>query len=199
MITLDLLKHVSKTPPDNLAEILNKILPKYGINTKQRIAHFIGQTAHESGGFTSLKENLNYSAKGLCSTWPKRFPDINSANPYNRSPEKIANKVYANRMGNGPESSGDGWTFRGKGLIQLTGKENYEKFSECIGEPLSNCISYLDTLEGAVESACWFWKEHSLNKLADLNDCKAITLAINGGLLGYDDRKKLTEIVLNNL
>ena len=170
MITKELIKKIAPNAPENIVEVLNDMLPKYDIDNKQRIACFLGQTAHESGGFTKLTENLNYSAQGLCNTWPKRFPNMASAEPYHRKPELIANKVYGGRLGNGDEASGDGWTYRGSGLIQTTGKANYEKLSEAIGKELSECVEYCRTIEGAVESACIFWKQNNLNKFVDKND-----------------------------
>ena len=122
-------EHIKKICPNNknpkqIADALNKVLPDYGITTKKQIAHFIGQTAHESGEYNILKENLNYSAEGLCKVWPKRFTPA-TAGAYGRNPEKIANKVYCDRMGNGNEASGDGWKYKGSGFLQLTGKDNY--------------------------------------------------------------------------
>lgn len=165
-------------------------LPQYGINDIARVAAFIAQCAHESGGFTMLQENLNYSAKGLVGTFKKYFPDEAVAKPYERKPEKIANKVYANRMGNGDEASGEGWKFRGRGLIQLTGKSNYTKCSQAFFDDLT----LLDQPEiliqpyYALNSACWFWNANKLNDLADAQDIKMMTKKINGGFIGLEDR-----------
>jgi putative chitinase len=171
-----------------LAEALNKVLPKYEINTPVRIAAFMAQCGHESADFTTLKENLNYSAKGLRGTWPKRFPDDATAAKYERKPEMIANKVYCDRMGNGPEASGDGYKYRGRGAIQLTGHDNYVAFAKDIGKTVDEAIVYLETLEGAIESACWFWKKNGLNAVADAKDMKLATKKINGGDLGLAER-----------
>jgi putative chitinase len=164
-------------------ESLNEILPKYQIDSPQRIAAFIAQCSHESGHFSALVENLNYGAKGLIMTWPKRFTTTELANKYNRQPEMIANFVYANRLGNGDESSGDGWKYRGRGLIQLTGKDNYQRFANSIDKDLTEIPEYLETYRGAVEAACWFWQNNNLNTYADVGDIKNMTKVINGGFL----------------
>lgn len=175
---------------------LNKFLPSHEINTIYRITAFIAQCAHESNYFNVLQENLNYSAIGLMKTWPKRFYDINTANKYAHKKEEIANYVYANRNGNGDEKSGDGWKYCGKGLIQLTGKGNYIKFSEYSKVPLEDLPNYLLTHDGAVLSACWYWKLNNLNKLADNQDMKGITKIINGGYNGLSDRiEKYNKII----
>ena len=176
--------------PDQLADALNHVLPSYDINNKERVACFLAQCGHESGEFNILRENLNYSAESLCKVWPKRFPSAAVAQPYNRNPEKIANKVYADRLGNGPESSGDGFKYRGRGAIQLTGKCNYEAFSKSIGKKLDETVAYCETLEGAIASACFFWKTNNLNKFVDANDFLGLTKKINGGTIGLEDRKK---------
>lgn len=167
---------------------LHAILPQYEINTTQRVAAFMAQCGHESAGFSVLKENLNYSATGLCATWPTRFPDIEDATPYHRNPEKIANKVYSNRMGNGNEASCDGFKYSGKGLIQLTGKANYKRFADAIHTPLADIPAYLTTIEGAVQSACWFWSVNKLNEFADTSNILSMTKIINGGVNGLADR-----------
>ena len=169
---------------------LEEILPDYEINTPERVAAFLGQTAHESGGYRALRENLNYSDKGLMGIFKKYFPTQESTVGYARQPEKIANKIYANRMGNGPESSGDGWKHRGRGLIQLTGKANYTAFAESIECSVAETIEFLETYEGAVQSACWFWETNNLNKWADKMDIKQMTKIINGGYIGLEDRIK---------
>jgi putative chitinase len=172
---------------------LEEILPDYEIDTPNRVAAWLGQTAHESGGYRALRENLNYSASGLNGIFKKYFPTIESAKPYERQPEKIANKIYASRMGNGPESSGDGFRYRGRGLIQLTGKSNYQSFADSIEETLEDTIMFLETYEGAVQSACWFWESNNLNALADKMDIKLMTKKINGGYIGLEDRIKHIE------
>lgn len=188
----------------NIAELFqtfNTVLPRYNITTVERVAAFLAQCGHESADFTVLKENLNYSAEGLSKVFPKRFPTVAAAQPYNRNPEKIANKIYADRMGNGPEASGEGFKFRGRGAIQLTGKENYSKFAASVGKTLDEAVSYCETLDGAIESACWFWNTNKLNDIADKNDIVTLTKRINGGTIGLEDRKHHFEnnlIVLSN-
>lgn len=184
---------------DQWYEAFSQMLPQYDINTPQRIAAFIAQCGHESGGFKFLKENLNYRAESLMRTWPSRFPNIDFAREYAHKQEKIANYVYANRMGNGPESSGDGWRFLGRGLIQLTGRNNYEAFAESIETPVEEIPEYLMTFEGAVQSACWFWENNNLNTLADQGDMVALTKKINGGTIGLDDRIRHYEHALEVL
>ena len=175
---------------DNWYEAINNICPNYGIDTPQRLAAFIAQCAHESANFTALKENLNYRAESLMKTWPKRFPSLAIAQQYAKNPEKIANKVYADRMGNGPEASGDGWKYLGRGLIQLTGKENYTKFATSVCKTLEETVVHLGTIEGAVQSACWFWETNNLNQWVDKGDIKTLTQRINGGDIGLADRIK---------
>ena len=172
------------------ADALNAILPEYDINTEPRVAAFIAQCAHESGGFKFLTENLNYRWESLRKVFPKYFSTDELAKEYERKPEKIANRVYANRMGNGDEASGDGWRYRGRGLIQLTGRDNYYIFSESISTPLEEIPEYLETFEGAVQSACWFWESNKLNQWADNRDILTLTKRINGGTIGLEDRKK---------
>ena len=169
---------------------LNEVLPRYEITTPERVAAFLAQCGHESVDFTVLQENLNYSAKGLVATWPKRFLSEADAQTYHRNPEKIANKVYASRMGNGDEASGDGWRYRGRGAIQLTGKDNYTAFAKSINRSLDETVAYLETLPGAIESAAWFWKRNNLNVLADALDIVTSTRRINGGVIGLDDRRR---------
>ena len=170
-------------------EPLKETFEKYGINTTKRQAAFIGQCMHESGGFKLLEENLNYSAKALMSTWPSRFPSEEMANQYARNPEKIANKVYGGRMGNADESSGEGWKYRGRGIKQLTGKENYERCGSGLGVDLVGNPDLLLDPKYAALSAGWFWNKHNLNDLADKSDIETMTKRINGGLLGLDSRK----------
>ena len=175
---------------DHWCEALNKLLPDYGIDTPQRVAAFIAQAAHESGNFTALHENLNYRPETLRKVFPKYFPDDATAAQYAHNPEMIANKVYANRMGNGDEASGDGFRFCGRGLIQLTGKENYSWFAASMGITVEDVAEYLSTFEGAVQSACWFWESNNLNQYADSGDILTMTKRINGGTIGLEDRKK---------
>ena len=178
---------------DHWFDALNEILPEYEINTPQRVAAFLAQCAHESGGFRALKENLNYKAATLRKVFPKYFPDDATANYYASLPNKqeaIANKVYANRMGNGDEASGDGFRYCGRGLIQLTGKDNYTWFAASLEIPVEEAAEYLQTFEGAVQSACWFWETNNLNAQADAGDIKLMTRKINGGYIGLEDRIK---------
>lgn len=176
--------------PRDLFESLEKVLPKYEITTVERVAAFLAQCGHESLDFTVLQENLNYGAKGLLGLFKKYFPNEALAKQYERKPEKIANRIYANRMGNGPEESGDGWAHRGRGAIQLTGKLNYQAFANSIGLTLEDAITYCATMDGAIESACWFWQKNKLNVIADKKDVLAMTKKINGGTIGLEDRKK---------
>jgi putative chitinase len=191
MITLEQLQHIipkNKNHAEWLAAV-NELLPKYEINSKSRISCFLAQCVHESAGFTALKENLNYSAEGLQKTFAKYFTAALAVG-YAKKPELIANRVYANRMGNGDEASGDGFRYCGRGVIQLTGKTNYERFAKSINKTLEETVAYLTTVPGALESACWFWKTNNLNSLADSEDMKTITKKINGGFLGLEDRIK---------
>jgi putative chitinase len=162
----------------------------------KRIAAFLAQTAHESGGFTAVKENLNYGAKGLMGTFKKYFPNEEIAKQYERQPEKIANRVYANRMKNGDEASGDGFKFRGRGLIQLTGRDNYTRFAKASDMTLDEVVAYLETPAGAVASAGWFWDVNKLNIYCDKDDFVGLTRRINGGTIGLADRKHHYEIAL---
>lgn len=169
-------------------EPLNAAMQHFDISTVQRAACFLSQVGHESGGFRAIVENLNYSADGLRKVFGKYFPTADLANAYARKPEKIANRVYANRMGNGPENSGDGWRYRGRGMIQLTGKHNYELFAKAMKMSLADTAAYLETREGAAMSAGWYWDVRGLNAMADQGLFKKMTITINGGLNGYDDR-----------
>ncbi|MCX7109916.1 MAG: glycoside hydrolase family 19 protein [Proteobacteria bacterium] len=175
---------------DGLAQCLPGVLEKYAIDTPLRVAHFLAQTGHESAGFREFVENLNYSASGLQGTFPKYFHQVSTA-AYAHNPEKIANHVYADRMGNGNEASGDGWKFRGRGMIQLTGRENYTAFSKHSGKDAIQDPDFLSTPEGAAESAAWYWLERNINKPADADDVVEVTKLINGGTLGLDERKAL--------
>jgi putative chitinase len=175
---------------DQWFHAISEILPEYEINTPQRVAAFLAQCAHESGGFIFLKENLNYKAASLRKVFPKYFPDDATAAAYANKPEKIANRVYANRMGNGDEASGDGFRYCGRGLIQLTGKDNYTFFAASLDIPVEEASEYLQTFEGAVQSACFFWEQNNLNQWADKGDILTLTKRINGGTIGLEDRQK---------
>jgi len=167
-------------------EPLTAAFTRFEINTPERQAAFIGQCAHESANFKTLQENLNYSAKGLNATWPSRFPSEAEAQPYHRQPEKIANKVYSGRMGNLNE--GDGWKYRGRGLIQLTGKDNYRLASDALGVDFIADPDLVLTKEYAALTAAWYWNKRGLNKEADAKDFTGMTKKINGGVIGLADR-----------
>ena len=172
---------------EHWCDALNKILSDYDISTPQRVAAFLAQTAHESGGYTALHENLNYTAQSLCRVWPSHFTaDI--ADQYAHQPERIASRAYAGRMGNGDEASGDGWKFCGRGLIQLTGKSNYQAFADSVQMNVDDVPAFLQTFEGAIQSACFFWENTNLNAVADAGDITHMTKIINGGTLGLEDR-----------
>lgn len=194
-LTIDELKQLIPKNPyvKQWHTALAQLFPAYEINTPQRIAAFIAQCAHESASFTTLQENLNYRAVTLRKIFPKYFPTDAMAQQYAGMPNKqqaIANLVYANRMGNGDPASGDGYRYRGRGLIQLTGKENYSWFAASIDISVEEAAEYLETFEGAAQSACWFWETNKLNKWADAGDILMLTKRINGGTIGLDDRIK---------
>ena len=179
--------------PDAVIQMIPDTAAKFQINTPLRLAHFLAQCGHESGGFKATQENLNYSAKGLAGIFKKYFPTEAAAAPYARKPQKIASKVYGGRMGNGPESTGEGYKFRGRGYIQLTGKENYTAFGKSIGEDI---ISNPDVVASkyALLSAAWFFSKNGLHKMADGGATDAvvtsITKRVNGGTIGLPDRIK---------
>lgn len=201
MLTLDQLKQLIPGNPyaDHWHEALEILLPDYDINTPQRIAAFIAQCAHESGNFRVLKENLNYRAVTLRKIFPRYFPDDQIAAAFAGKPEAIANRVYGNRMGNGDEASGDGFRYCGRGLIQLTGKHNYQAFADSLEMRVEDVPEYLATFEGAAQSACWFWETNNLNQWADRGDIVTLTKRINGGTIGLEDRKKHYEHALHVL
>ena len=173
-------------------EIARIMFDEYSINTPLRIAGFMAQCAYESSDFKTLSENLNYSAERLNEVFPKYFIRAGrDANAYHRNPEKIANVVYANRMGNGSIASGDGWRYRGGGIIQLTGKNNHSAFAKSVGKSLEESSDYVRTKKGALEAACWFWKANNLNRFCDNNDVVGLTRAINGGYKGLEGRRRL--------
>ena len=182
---------------DQWYEAIAEILPEYEITTPQRVAAFLAQCAHESGGFVFLKENLNYKAASLRRVFPKYFQDDAIAARYAGKGEMIANRIYANRMGNGDEASGDGWRYCGRGLIQLTGKNNYTFFAGSLDIPVEEASEYLQTFEGAVQSACFFWEQNKLNQWADKGDILTLTKRINGGTIGLEDRIKHYEHALH--
>lgn len=172
---------------------INETLNKYNINTPLRIAHFLAQILHESGYLKTLKENLNYSVQGLTKTFKKYFINEAEALPYARNQEKIANKVYANRMGNGPESSGDGWKYRGRGVIMITGKDNYTTLSKDTGIDFVKKPQLLEQMDYAIMSGGWYWNKNNLNTIADKDDILTITKRINGGTIGIESRKEILQ------
>ena len=175
---------------DDWVEPMQKLLPQYEINTPARIAGFIAQCGHESLNFKVLEENLNYSAKGLNAIFPKYFKNAGrDAEKYHRKPQDIANVVYANRMSNGDTESNDGWKFRGRGVIQLTGRSNVTRFGDDIGKRVDETIEYLETKMGALHSACWYWDNRNINRSADDGDIVVMTKLVNGGTIGLEDRR----------
>lgn len=203
-VTLQLLQAICpKTKRQTLEQFvdpMNEVGEHYDLfENSKRIAAFLAQTAHESGGFSTIQENLNYSAKGLMGIFKKYFPNEELAKQYERKPEKIANRVYANRMKNGPEESGDGYAFRGRGLIQLTGRDNYTRFAKSIGKELIEAVKFLETPRGATVSAGWFWDTNKLNIYCDKEDFIGLTKRINGGTIGLEDRKHHYHIALKML
>lgn len=209
---IELLKAAGVKSPESWASAVESALARFEITSQKQIAAWIAQTAHESGGYVLLQENLNYSADGMAAIWPNRFavlgPDKkpikkdgkNQPNKFalalHRKPEMIANVVYSARMGNGPIESGDGWKFRGRGLKQLTGKANYTKCGEGLGMDLISKPDLLLQPQYAALSAAWFWVENKCGSLADAGDFVGLTKRINGGTIGLQDRQKRYEAVL---
>jgi putative chitinase len=191
-LTLDQLKQIVDKNPyiEYWHKALVQLLPDYEINTPQRMAAFLAQCAHESGNFRAIKENLNYRAVTLRKIFSKYFPTDEMAAQYANKPEKIANLVYANRMGNGGPETGDGYRYSGRGLIQLTGKDNYSWFAASLEISPEAASEYMETFEGAAQSACWFWETNKLNQWADADDILTLTKRINGGTIGLEDRIK---------
>jgi putative chitinase len=179
--------------PDSVLAQIPDTAAKFEINTPLRLAHFLAQCGHESGQFRVVNENLNYGAKGLMGIFKKYFPTPEKAKLYERKPEKIANLVYASRMGNGPETSGDGYKYRGRGYIQLTGKDNYTAFGKAIGEDIPGNPDLVAT-KYPLLSAAWFFNKNGLHKLADKGDTDQVvtmvTKRVNGGTIGLADRLK---------
>ena len=195
LLSIDQLLYINnnlyKVKCEEYIDALNKVLPENGIDTPLRVSHFLAQVIHESGHLRYNSENLNYSASALKSVFKKYFPSDELANQYARQPEMIANRVYANRMGNGPEASGDGWKMRGRGLIQLTGYDNYKKCGEYFNIDLIKTPDLLLVPEYSIKSACWYWNTRKLNDLADKDDIVSITKKVNGGLNGIESRKEI--------
>lgn len=176
---------------DEWYDAMIEMFPKYGITTKNRVAGFLAQTAHESANYKTISENLNYSAKALDAIFGKYFKRAGiSPKNYHREPAMIANHIYANRMKNGDTASGDGWRFRGGGILQLTGRHNYTAFGKSVNMTAEDATDYVRTKQGAIESACWFWRTNNINKHCDNNDIITMTKRINGGTIGLADRKK---------
>ena len=202
MITLELLQGMfPKTKTivlETYIDPLNEVCDKFEINTSERLAMFLAQVGHESGGLSVVQENLNYRAERLAVVFPKYFKGIDTSE-YAHNPEKIANRVYANRMGNGDEESGDGYKFRGRGLIQLTGHNNYASFASDMGMDIDEAVEYLSTPEGAAMSAGWYWNKTSLNQWADSSDVLTVTKKINGGTIGLAEREHLFHQGMNLL
>ena len=206
------LKAAGVKDPAKWLEAVQKTCDEFEINTPQRIASFIAQTAHESGGYTALSENLNYKAATLAACWPNRFATLGVdkkpikengklvptgvANAIAGKPELIANLVYSARMGNGPAESGEGWKYRGRGLKQLTGKDNYTRCGRDLGLDLVSNPDLLLEPMAAARSAGWFWKSNNLSSFADAGDIKGMTKKINGGFIGLEDREKRYKAVL---
>ncbi len=187
----------ARNAPAGIFDALTQAMTRFRIDSAPRIAAFLAQVGHESGQLTRLVENLNYSAERLAAIWPNRFADGGRPNAralqLARQPEAIANAVYGGRLGNGPEQSGDGWRFRGRGLIQTTGRANYRATGQGIGVDLEQAPEQLEQPRYAALSAAWFWQEHGLNELADAGQFQAITKRINGGLHGLAERVALWE------
>ena len=182
-----------------MVENMNQLFDMYEINTPLRVAHFLAQAMHESGDFSINTENLNYSAQGLLRVFPKYFPQPHLAEQYARKPELIANRVYGGRMGNGPENTGDGWKYRGRGIFQLTGKDNYRRYGEQIGVDLENDPELAHDACISLQIACQYWQDRNINLAADNNDIVAVTKKINGGTIGLDDRIRHFEYLMSML
>jgi putative chitinase len=180
-----------------LAEPLNATFERFGINTPRQQAAFLGQCGHECGNFKVFEENLNYRAETLMKLWPKRFPTLEFAKQYERNPKKIANSVYSNRMGNRDEASGDGYRFRGRGAIQLTGYSSYFHAGQALGVDFVSNPDLVATPLYALLTAGWFWSTHNCNNLAEGANWLGLTKKINGGTIGLEDRVAHTTLALN--
>ncbi len=179
-----------------LADVFNETFDRWGIKTARQQAAFIGQCGHECGNFTKLEEGLSYAADRLMKIWPRRFPTMEVAQKYARNPKALANYVYANRMGNRDEASGDGWRFRGSGWLQLTGHDNFYHASKACGVDFVMNPDLVRTPKYAAMTAGWFWATHNCNELAERGDNLALTKKINGGTIGLDDRIHHTNLAL---
>lgn len=194
MVTAEQLRRLKIGP--EWVDALNETFARWGISTPKQQAAFIGQCGHECGNFRVLEENLNYRAETLMRLWPRRFPTLEIANQYARNPKKIANMVYANRMGNRDEASGDGWRFRGRGCIQLTGATNYFQAGKALGEDFWANPDLVATPKYAALTAGWFWATHNCGQLAEAGNWAGLTKKINGGQIGLQDRIHHTEMAL---
>lgn len=213
--TLEHLMAAKVKNPEKWIDAIVDACREFEINTPQRIASFLAQTSHESGGYTMLSENLNYKAATLAACWPNRFAVLGAdkkpikengklvptavANSIAGKPELIANLCYSSRMGNGPAESGEGWKYRGRGLKQLTGKDNYTRCGTALGADLVSNPDMLLEPVYAVKSACWFWQVNKLSEFADKEDIKGMTRRINGGLIGYEARQALYDACLASM
>lgn len=197
-LTVETLRHIMpgarRTRVYAFVQPLNDAMMSWSISLPERATMFLAQIAHESQELNSLQESLYYSTpERLMAVWPSRFRTLSEAQPYARNPEKLANKVYANRMGNGDEASGDGWKYHGRGLIMLTGRRNYERCALGIAQPIDLYPDLLTDPVHAADSAGWFWNMNGINALADEGDFLAVTMKINGGTTGLQDREKYWE------
>lgn len=185
---------VAGNVPAKVLDELPECIERFEINTPARLAHFMAQCGHESGGFRVVVENLNYSAQGLRAVFPRHFTEAEAV-AYARQPERIANRVYANRMGNGDEASGDGWYRRGRGYIQLTGTQNQQAFFKAMGLPVDSDPAMISEVY-PLQSAGWFWKWRKLNGVADTGSVRDVTRVVNGGFNGLADREKRYHVFL---
>lgn len=201
MLTAAALKFIAPScrAPAEWAEALHKAATAWGIDTPRRLAWWLANVAHESGGFNRLEENLNYSQVALMATWPRQFPDPEIALRYARQPERIANRAYANRMANGDEASGDGWRYRGRGAMQITGRHMYRLSGQSMGLDLEEAPDLLLRLDHGTQSAGWYWAAHGLNRYADRGEWMACCRAINGGDNGRLERQAYLERALHAL
>ena len=188
-LTVDALQQTMPRAPRAWLEVMVTELPAWGINTAHEVASFVAQVAHESNEITHLEENLNYRAERLMQVWPKRFPSYEIAQKYEHMPQKLANYVYANRIGNGDVASGDGWAFHGRGPIQITGRRNYADCGEGLGINLLGHPELLLTPQAGIQSAIWFWRTNNLDELDDDADVRLETRRINGGETGLAHRQ----------
>lgn len=194
MVTAEQLQKLKINPA--LVDVFNETFDRWGIKTMRQQAAFIGQCGHECGNFTKLEEGLSYAADRLMKIWPKRFPTMEIANKYARNPKALANFVYANRMGNRDEASGDGWRFRGSGWLQLTGHDNFYHAGKACGIDFVMNPDLVRTPKYAALTAGWYWATHNCNELAERGDNLALTKKINGGTIGLDDRIHHTNLAL---